>query len=132
VKLVDTPTANEIDIIDFITPVGGATPYHVYVGCFSGAWAAAEFQEGSDAGVQIDRIANLPVAPPSNTWFHMSFEQAGTKATLTANGSTIVLNGLTLPTGGKGTSLNIGLTYAADQIQSADVVFDNVACTILP
>ena len=131
-KLVVAPTTNELDILDFITVVPGTGEYHVYVGSFSGAWSAAEYQGSSDGGdAPIDRTVNLPDSPPPNTWFHISFEQAGTTATLTANGSTIVLNGLTLPPGTT-TSLNIGLTYVAGQIQSADMLFDNIACTVLP
>ena len=131
-KLIAVPATSEIDLIDFITQVPGASEYHVYVGCFSGVWEAAEYQSSSDAGAGVDRQADLGTALPSNTWFHVVFEQSGTSATLTANGSIAKLTALSVPASGATTSVNIGITYAAPQVQSADIVIDNVACTVLP
>ena len=129
-KLKDVPATGEIDVLDLITSVPGG-PYHVYFACFAGQWAVAEFQGGgADGGTALDRSTPLG-GLPADTWFHVVFEQTGASAKLTANGTTVTLGSLTLPAG-TDTSVTIGVTYASKEVQSADVVIDNVACTVLP
>lgn len=128
-KLSDVPATGEIDVIDFITTVPGADFYHVYFASFSNTWAVAEFQ-GRDGG-DLDRMTNLGAALPNDTWFHVVLAQAGATATLTANGTVATLGSLTMPAG-TDTSVTIGITYTSNTVQSADVLIDNVDCTVLP
>jgi len=129
-KLSDVPATGEIDVIDFITTVPGAQSYHVYFASFSSTWAVAEFQGRPDAG-DLDRITNLGAALPKDSWFHVVLEQASATATLTANGTVATLASLTMPAG-TDTSVTIGVTYTSASVQSADVLIDNVDCSVLP
>ena len=130
-QLIDFPTAGEIDVIDLISTVQGAQSYHVYFALFDNAWAVAEFQGRPDGG-DLDRVTNLSAALPKNTWFHVVLQQAGTTATLTANGLVATLGSLSVPAVAKDTSVTIGLTYTSANVQSADLLIDNVDCTVLP
>ena len=76
-------------------------------------------------------MTNLGAALPKGTWFHVVLAQAGTTATLTANGAVATLGSLTTPAG-TNTSVTVGITYTTNSVQSADVLIDNVDCTVLP
>lgn len=129
-NLKTVPAAGEIDVLDIITKVPGSEQYHVYFGSFDSSWSVAEFQGGNDGGT-LDRMMALPAALPTNTWFHVELDQTGTSVTLTANGLVASLGALTLPAGTE-TSVTLGITYASGTVQSAGVLVDNVACTVLP
>jgi hypothetical protein len=128
-KIADVPSNGEVDILDIRTTNGGEG-HHVYFARFGENWSVAEYQPNADGGQSLDRSTGLNAALPVNTWFNVVFDVTPTVATLTANGTTVRLDGLSPPGGTKRATL--GITYANDNIATASFFFDNVDCTTTP
>ena len=92
----------------------------------------AEFQGIPDGGVRVDRQKPLGVALPIGTWFHVVLDTTRTDATLTANGATVTMTGLIVPSGISGRSFGAGITYVSSVVQTSSLFIDNVDCIIQP
>jgi hypothetical protein len=128
-KIGDVPSVGEVDVLDIRTDSGGPD-HHVYFARFGANWSVAEFQPNADGGQSLDRSKALGAALPVNTWFNVVLDVTPTVATLTANGMTVRLDGLSPPGGTKRTTL--GITYANESVATASLFFDNVDCTATP
>jgi hypothetical protein len=132
VRLDAIPTTGETDILDLYAATPGGERHHFYFGSFDGAWSVGEFREAGDAGARIDRIKAIGMALPVNVWMHLVFDLTPAALTVTANGKATTLADLTVPVGAVSRRLNIGITFASPNVQSAVTTTDNVDCTLAP
>jgi hypothetical protein len=118
-------SAGEVDLIVFLTHLGGSNTYQTYL-WYSGAWQIGEYSQS----MPIDH--NGPVGSmPTDRWAHMVFETDGKQLTLSADGQVIAqLPGLASPAGTT-TEIDFGIPYAKGRA-AYSALFDNLACTFGP
>jgi len=128
-KLDRVAPTGETDVLAVLTTFAGGGFHIVYFASFGGVWNLAEYQPAGDGGAELDRAKPLGAALPDATWFHVAFDVKPTTASVTANGTTVVLGALSPPASATGRSLRVGIVYASGGVPSGGVLIDNVDCT---
>lgn len=121
---VPTTASTEIDILNVVTIVPGSESHNVYFASFDGKWNIAEYRGGTPP--LVDRNVELG-SLPSGRWLHVVLETTRSNATLTADGATVTLAGLTVPDGKR--LAQVGISYASPGVGAASVLVDNVDCS---
>ncbi|WP_146651991.1 hypothetical protein [Labilithrix luteola] len=125
---IPTNVGSEVDAFDLITSATGVEDHNLYFGCLSGQWQLLEFQTNPGSPTNLDRGVAVGTLP-ENTWFHVVLDTTWSSVTFTANGITVTLDGLKVPTTAKQRELRVGLTYSTKNVTNASVFIDNVDCT---
>lgn len=123
--LVTVPSAGDLDLLSITTKT--TSDYYVYFAHSAAGFLFGEFSSQLPGGGSVDKKQPI-TAPPIGSWFHVVFDNDGTRATLTVNGATSTLTALVQPSGSS-RNVQLGAPFSQDTNTPSRALYDNVVCT---